>query len=73
MKLTKKDKIAKYNAYVKKYHEYMALSLDELKQLYKSKRIRGTYLNALLDVASHKLKEESLKTQESNENTLPST
>jgi len=51
----------------------MALSLDELKQLYESKRIRGTYLNALLDVASHKLREESLKTQESNENTLPST
>lgn len=76
MKLTKKDKTNIVNAYLTKYNEYKALSLDELKQLYETKKIRGSYLKALLDVVTDKLREESLKqqeTNENNENTLPNT
>ena len=54
-KLSKGDKIRKYQAYQKKIDEYNQMTLDQLKELFDTKKPGGIYFEAMKAVVEHKL------------------
>lgn len=68
----KKDQIRRYQAYQKKIEEYNKLTLDELKELFETKKPGGVYFEAMKAVVEHKLNNERLQkvTQLAEENKI---
>ena len=71
-KLSKSDKIRKYEAYQRKIQEYDAMTLDQLKELFETKKPGGIYFEAMKAVVEHKLNNERLQkiTQLAEENKI---
>ncbi len=60
-KLSKSDKVRKYEAYQRKIQEYDAMTLDELKELFETKKPGGIYFEAMKAVVEHKLNYERIQ------------
>jgi hypothetical protein len=60
-KLSKKDKERKYLGYQRKIKEYDAMTLDELKALFETKKPGGIYFEAMKAVVEHKLNNERVQ------------
>lgn len=56
MKQTKAAIKNKVNAYLKKFDEYDNMTLDELIELQKSNKVKGTYYEALINMIKLKQK-----------------
>lgn len=71
-KLSKSDKVRKYEAYQRKIQEYDAMTLDELKELFETKKPGGIYFEAMKAIVEHKLNNERLQkvTQLAEENKI---
>lgn len=54
------------NAYLNKIEEYNKMTLEELKELFNTKRIGGTYKKALINVVNTKLQEQKDQTIKNN-------